>query len=225
MRKCFLTVVLAALVCLPAIAQFPGMMGRGGATGAALLSIEGVQKELKLTDDQKEAIAKAGKERNAAFAKAREDMDKEGFQTAMEGFTKAMTKVVADLKPEQKKRLLGIEVQLAEKNKTVAIFKNADVVKALALTATQKESVKELLSENEKDAKELREDAKGDRTKFREVFQKVQKMSADTYAKIAKSLSEKQLAAWKELQGEKFEVTFPKGGFGGKGKAKKTDDN
>jgi hypothetical protein len=226
MRKCFLTVALATLVCLPVVAQFPGTMGGGRFSGAALLSNEGVQKELKLTADQKEAIAKAGKDRQAAFTKAREDMDTSGVQTAMQGYTKAMAKVQADLKPEQKKRLLGIEVQLAEKNKTVAIFKNADVVKALALTAKQKESVKELLTEYEKDVKEIFEDAKGDRSKVRSAFQKIQKMGGDTYTKIAKSLSEKQVAAWKELQGDKFEVVFPKGRFNPKkDRAKKTDDN
>ena len=53
-----------------------------------------------------------------------------------------------------------------------------------------------------------------------------QKMGGATYDKIVKSLDEKQVAAWKEIQGDKFEVTFPKGGFGPKGKEKaKKDDN
>jgi Spy/CpxP family protein refolding chaperone len=222
MRKICLTVVLAALVCVPALAQFRGM-GMGD-MGATLLAIEGVQKELKLTDDQKEAITKATKDRTDAFAKARQDMDREGFTTAMEGYTKAMTKVKADLTAAQKKRLLGIEVQVADKNKTVTIFKNADVIKALALTDKQTESVKEQLSTFEADSKELMEDAKGDFTKMRGIMQKMQKMGGATYDKIVKSLSEKQVAAWKEIQGDKFEVTFPKGNFGPKGKAKK-DDN
>jgi Spy/CpxP family protein refolding chaperone len=227
MRKLFLTVTLAALVCLPALAQFRGM-GMGGDMGAILLANEGVQKELKLTDEQKSAVAKAAKDRQAAFTKAREDMDREGFQTAMESYNKAMTKVKADLKPEQKKRLLGIEVQVADKNKTVTIFKNPEVVTALALTDKQKDSVKELLTTYEADAKELFDDAKGDFTKMRGIMQKVQKMGGETYTKITKSLSEKQLAAWKELQGDKFDVVFPKGGgFNPKGKdrPKKNDDN
>lgn len=225
MRKLFLTIALAALVCVPALAQFRGM-GMGD-MGATLLAIEGVQKELKLTDDQKEAVTKATKDRTDAFAKAREDMDREGFTTAMEGYTKAMTKVKADLTTAQKKRLLGIEVQVAVKNKTVAIFKNADVIKALAPSDKQKESVKELLSTLEADSKELFDDAKGDRTKMFSTMQKVQKMGGETYDKIVKTLSEKQVAAWKEIQGDKFDVVFPKGGFGprGKDKAKKTDDN
>ena len=201
MRKICLTVVLAALVCVPALAQFRGM-GMGD-MGATLLAIEGVQKELKLTSDQKEAITKATKDRTDAFAKAREDMDREGFQTAMEGYTKAMTKVKADLTAPQKKRLLGIEVQVSEKNKTVTIFKNADVIKALALTDKQTESVKEQLSTFEADSKELMEDAKGDFTKMRGIMQKMQKMGGATFDKIVKSLSEKQVAAWKDIQGEK----------------------
>ena len=228
MRKILLTVVMAALVCLPALAQFRGM-GMGGDMSATLLTIEGVQKEIKLSDDQKAAITKAGKDRTEAFTKAREDMDMEAGQKAQADYTKAIAEVKKALKSEQKKRLLGIEVQVAEKNKTAAIFKNAEVVKALAMTDKQKETLKELLSDNEKDAKELFEDAKaaGDFSKFREVGQKVQKMSAATYTKVSKGLSEKQVEAWKELKGEKFEVVFPKGGgFKGKDKPKekKTDD-
>ena len=225
MRKILLTVAMATLVCLPVMAQFRGM-GMGGDMSATLLTIEGVQKELKLTDAQKKDIAKAGKDRTEAFAKAREDMDMEGFQKAQEGYTKAIADVKKGLKTDQKKRLLGIEVQVAEKNKTAAIFKNAEVVKALDLTEKQTDSIKELMSENEKDAKELFEEAKGDRSKFKGAFEKIQKMGSKSYTKISESLSEKQLETWKELKGEKFEVTFPKGGFNPKGKAKekKTDD-
>ena len=226
MRKILLTVAMAALVCLPAMAQFRGM-GMGGDMGTTLLTIEGVQKELKLTDDQKKDIATATKERNDATRKAFEDKDFESMPKAMEAYTKAMAKVKAGLKSEQKKRLLGIEVQVAEEKKTAPIFKNADVVKALVLSDKQTDTVKELLSDNEKDAKELFEEAAGDRTKMRGIGQKVQKMSAESFTKIFKGLSEKQLVAWKELKGDKFEVTFPKfGGFNpkGKGKEKKTDD-
>lgn len=222
MRKILLTVVMAALVCLPALAQFRGM---GGDMSTMLLANEGVQKELKLTDEQKKEIATATKERNDANRKAFEDKDFSSMPQTMEAFTKAVAKVRDGLEPAQKKRLLGIEVQLAEKNKTAAIFKNAVVVKALAMTDKQKETVKELLSDNEKDAKELREEAGEDRSKFRAIGKKIQTMSAESYTKVSKSLSEKQLEAWKELKGEKFEVVFPKfGGGKGKDKAKKNDD-
>jgi len=227
MRKVLLTVALAALVYLPVMAQpGPGLFGRGGDLSAMLLANKDVQKEIKLTDDQKKDIEKAGKERQEAFAKAREDMDREGFQKAMETYTKAITKVKKDLKPEQQKRLLGIEVQVAEKNKTVAIFKNAEVVKALSLTEKQQDAVKELMSEYEKDAKEIFEEVKGDRTKFKGAFEKIQKMGGETFTKVTKSLTEKQQEAWKELKGEKFDVnlfgTFPKGK--GKDRPKKSDD-
>ena len=224
MRKILLTVAMAALVCLPVLAQRPGG-GRGFDLSSMLLSNEGVQKELKLTDEQKKEIAKAGKERQEAVAKAREDMDMEARQKAHEPYTKAISKVKAGLKSEQKSRLLGIEVQVSEKNKSVAIFKNAAVVKALKLDDKQKETLKELLTEYEKDVKEIFEEAKGDRTKFKGAFEKVQKMGGEAYAKVAKSLTEKQQEAWKELKGEKFEVTFPKFGPKGKDKPKpKSDD-
>src|SRR5262249_40766488 len=69
--------MLAAVIALPAMAQRPqrpggGGMGFGGPpTGVALLSSEDVQKDLKLSDEQKEKVktylAKQAEERRNAF--------------------------------------------------------------------------------------------------------------------------------------------------------------
>jgi len=225
MRKTLLTVAMAALLCLPALAQRPGA-GRGFDISSMVFSNEGVQKELKLTDDQKKELAKAAKDRQEAFAKAREDMDMEGFQKAQEAYSKAVAKVKEGLKPEQKKRLLGIEVQTAERFGSVAIYKNKDLLEALDLTAEQKKALAATLEEYEKDVKEIRDEAGQD---FAAAFRKMQALGKETFGKINKSLTEKQAAALKEIKGEKFEVAFPKGGFNPKGKGKdkpkaKTDD-
>jgi hypothetical protein len=237
MRKVFLTLGLMAVLSLPILAQRGGRGFGGGMMGpitsATLLSNKSVQDELKLTDDQKKDIKTAGEVRQKAFRKAQEDMDREGFQTAMQDYGKAMKKVADNLKTNQKERLLQIEVQLAVKNKSPRIFANPDVQKALKLTEKQTKMVKNTLSEADKDAKEVMEDAKGDFSKMREAFQKIQKLNQDSYAAISKSLDADQKKALETFQGTKFtgkgppfeQGRFGPGGGGRRGgKDKKTDD-
>src|SRR5262249_40423804 len=94
------------------------------------------------------------------------------------------------------------------------IFKNETVAKGLKLTDKQKSMIKDTLSSVEQDAKELREEAKGDREKMREIFQKIGKLREGAYTKITKSLSDDQKKAWKEMQGGEFGPTMP--AFGGR---------
>lgn len=219
MRKALLTAVLAGLIVLPVLGQpgrgpGGGMFGMGG--GNMLLANQDVQKALKLTDDQKESLKKASTNMREAMQKAREDMDREGFTKAMTAYNEEMTKVRDALTATQKKRLLGIEIQQAERSSQPRIFTRAEVQKALKLTDKQKETVKELIDEMDKDLKELMEDAKGDREKGMAAFKKMATMGKERYTKITKQLTADQKAAWKELQGEKVELRFggPGGGFG-----------
>jgi len=235
MRKAFLTLALVALVALPVLAQRGGrgFMGGGGDVSAQLLANKGVQEELKLTDSQKKDVKAATDARQKAFEKAREDKDFEAFGKINEDFTKAMKKVKDKLTSTQSKRLMQLEVQVAAKNKSVRIFQNPDVQKALKLTDKQKKKLKSTLSDLEKDTKELMEDAKGDFKKMRQAFGKMREMGQEAYTTVTKTLTEEQQKTWKTLGGEKFEgkgVPFesPFGKFGkGKdkgGKRKKKND-
>ena len=131
---------------------------------------------------------------------------------------------------EVAKRFAQISIQVATKNNDANIFKNDDVVKALKLTDKQKASVKETLSDLEKDAKEVMDDAKDDfRTKGKAAFTKVAGLRKEAYEKITKALTDDQSKAFKELAGDKFELKMEKGGFnkggkGGKNKKDKKDD-
>jgi hypothetical protein len=219
MRKVLLTALLVGLLALPVLAQFPlgGMMGRA-MDGTALLGNEGVQKELKLNDEQKKAITAANKARQEAFRAAFQDKDRDAMQKATQDFTKAMGKVKDGLSKTQLARLTEIEIQVAVQMNQPSIFKNERVQKALKLTDKQKDAVKEALSDLDKDVKEMMEDAKGDREKMVAAFKKMQTMGKDSFTKITKTLSEAQKETWKKMQGEKFELKL--GGFGGKGKKK-----
>jgi len=225
MRKLVLTLVMAGLICLPVVAQFPfgGMMGKGGA--ASMLTSKDVQKELKLSDEQMKALTSATESRDKMMKAAREDMDFEAMRKGFEEYNTALEKIKDNLKPEQKKRFLQLEIQDAAKRTSPTIFSNAEVQKGLKMTSVQKEKVKTSLTELEKDVKEIQEDAKGDFSRFRETMEKVNGLNKDTYEKITKSFSEDQKKAWKEIQGEPFKGEFRANPFGkGKGKGKKKDD-
>ena len=135
-------------------AGFFGGGGRGiGAAG--LLRNDKVQEELKLTDDQKSDVQKAG---DTVRAKYKDDMDKArsgmDFQKMGE-LAKAqgedMEKAVAGvLKPEQSKRLKQIEVQAAG----LAAFSMDDVQSALKLTDAQKKDAKDATDALQKDVQD-----------------------------------------------------------------------
>jgi Spy/CpxP family protein refolding chaperone len=222
MRKCILTAVLAVMLALPILAQPPGGFGfgfgfgRGMGDGSALLALPDVQKELKLTDDQKSLISEAQKARSEAMRKAMEDKDREAMKTATEDFNKAISKVKDKLTSAQAKRLLQIEIQMAAQMNQISIFNRKEVAEGLKLTEEQKATVKEIQEDIQKDMRELMQDAKGDRQKMFGMMQKMQTMNREAFAKITKKLTEEQKAAWKEMQGEPFKMSF--GGFPGKGK-------
>jgi len=230
MRKGILFAVLIGLLALPVLAQFPGGGFRGAMDGNALLGLPDVQKELKLTDDQKEVVKKATDARREAMRNAFSggNFDREAMQKATEEYNTAMSKVRKDLKPEQTRRLLGIELQAAEKAKSPRVFASPDVQKAIKMTDEQKQTVKELMSDMEKDLKELRDDAKGDREKLTALGKKMVSMNQEAYTKITKKLTEDQKTALKELKGEEFKGNLnPFGGRqgkGGKGNRPKKDD-
>jgi hypothetical protein len=232
MRKALLTLALASLLAVPALAQFRfgGMGFGGGADATALLGNQSVQDELKLSDAQKKDIKTATDARNEAFRKAREDMDFEGIRPAQEAFTKAMKKVQEKLTTTQSQRLMQIEVQVATKNNNPRIFQSEAVQKALKFTDKQKKLVKSTFADFEKDMKELFEENKGN---FRKIGEKMSEMNKEAMSTITKTFDADQQKGWKSLGGEKFEGKgfpfemkgFGKGGFGkgGKGKKKKDD--
>jgi Spy/CpxP family protein refolding chaperone len=114
-----LTVLGAMLVAVSAYAQpneggAPGGRGRGMGGPGMLLRSEQIQKELKLTDEQKEKVKALAAEPRGN----RQDMEK---------------KIAEILKPEQVERLKQIRLQMGG----AAALANREVVKALGLSDDQ----------------------------------------------------------------------------------------
>ena len=212
-----LTAALLVLATSPAFAQpQPGQPGRfgfgmtGGAPSAAmLLRNEKVQEELKLTDDQKTAVQKAGETVNDKYkddlAKARTDMDREKMADLRKTMGAELMKAVADvLKPDQTKRLKQIEVQAAGIN----AFTLDDVQAALKLTDAQKTAVKGAVDDMQKDVQDLFKDAQGDREKMTAAFKKIQDLRTDAVEQVVKGLTDDQKKTWTDLKGDKFELAL-----------------
>ncbi len=133
----------------------------------------------------------SAEEREKILAKVRETNDKA---------------LSSALKPDQMKRLHQIENQMAG----VRVFSQEQVQKDLKLSDDQKDSIKEIGEEAQKEMGEL----------FRGGFnqdsmKKVRALQKETMDKVRKVLNDDQKKALKDLLGEPFEINFP--GFGGGG--------
>jgi hypothetical protein len=211
----------------------------------AVVNNSGVQKELKLDEDQvksiREKVVTAGfgfgrggggfgkgkgggkgdfspeaKERMAkmfekmqALADVPEDQLEqkvlEAFKDDLEKPTKELEKI---LKPEQMTRLK----QIARQQGGPAAYLKADNVKDLSLTDEQKTKLKDIVTEYDKDAQELRRGTGGGKGGFGplppETREKLDALSKEATEKATNVLTAEQKTKWKELTGEAYTVRF-----------------
>jgi malate/lactate dehydrogenase len=232
LTKLLLTAGLAVAFVSLTLAQQP-MRGGGGfqLNEAALLVNKSVQEELKLTDAQKEKQAKIDEKFKADMKEAVANKDREAFTKINETRNTAATEVIKDLKPEQHKRLVQIFVQVNTTppmmgkggrggiGNPLVVFENEEVQKELKLTDKQKEMVKTIASDTQKDVKEIRDNIpKGDKDARTAANEKIQGLNKAAVEKITTSFTDDQKKLWKDLPGEKFEIKFDGGGRPGKKK-------
>jgi hypothetical protein len=217
MRLLRLAIVMALGLLLAGVAtaQGPGgppFGGFGGGLAGMLGTNKQLQDELKMDKDQVEKL-------NQAFAKVRDDLKDDMAKLRERGTTPeerteifkklndANAKAVDSvLKPEQVKRLHQIENQQAG----TRMFAKEDVQKALKLSDSQKEKIKGINDDLQKEMRELFQAGPGPDTMKKQ--QGLQKEAADNILKV---LNDDQKAALKDLKGEPFELA--RGGFGGPG--------
>jgi len=216
-----LVTILVGAFAAPALGQ-PPFGGRGGGFGGPgmLLQNKGVQKELKLSDEQiqkitdlTQKIRDKHKDDFAALEKLdqqeRREKGMELFRSIGEETNKELASV---LKPEQSKRLKQISIQ----QRGSQAFNEDDVQTTLKLTDDQKDKIKTLNEDAGKEMREIFQNAQGN---FREAGEKVSALRKETMEKVLALLTDEQKKSWKEMTGEPFEVKFeggPRGGFGGR---------
>ena len=208
--KAFLTVGLVAIAAGPASAQQGrGGFGGGGFGGAMLLTNKGVQKEMKLTDEQAEKVQTFAREFGA---KTREEYQgvtelpegerREKMQELGKTRAAALHKGLAEiLKPEQHKRFEQIELQAAGPN----AFATPKVVEGLKLTKEQRDSIRQVNEDLRKVMTDAREDFQNDREGAMKQMLEGRKAASE---KVMALLTAEQKSSWKEMVGEPFEVKY-----------------
>lgn len=214
----------------PGGGQPPGGTARGGMMmgggGIMLLSNESVQKELKVTDEQKEKLKKfaedlgpkmrermqgafqggGGGDREAMMAKVQEAMKKLNAEAMTE---LADAKILQD---DQMKRFKQIQIQVQLQREGPAVFAAEEVQKSLKLTDDQKDKLKGLAGEMRKDTGELMRDLRGGGEAAAEARKKMQTVAKEYTTKAKETLTDEQKKAWKELTGAPFELQMGRPG-------------
>jgi Spy/CpxP family protein refolding chaperone len=201
---------------------FGGFGGGFGGGGIGILRMEEVQKELKLTDDQKkdvEALQARVREEMPRFERGGQDLTQEERQKRGEEFAKKAqevnTKAEGDLakilKPDQMTRFEQLKLQregasaLAQKATADKLSLTEDQRKKIQDTiAASRESMRGVFNPNATD-----DERRAAMTKMREAREKLQ-------TDLVAVLTPEQKSAWDKMLGAKFD--FPAfGGGGGRG--------
>ncbi len=203
--KSMLVLGLALLLAGPALAQRgQGRGGFGGGFGGPgfLLQNPGVQKELKLSDDQVKQITQT--------TESIRDKHRDEFE--------ALGKLEGRLK----------EITLQQEG--ARAFNDPEAQKALNLTDDQKEKIKTINEDAAKEMGDLfpprgRRGGGGggappDPGAFKERMTKMAAMRKETLDKVTSVLTDDQKKTWKDMTGAHFEVKFefPPGGPRGGGR-------
>ncbi len=207
MKRFYLTAAMAVIALLglaqAASAQRFGGPSNGGLQSLALVRNEAVQKELKLTDEQKEKLAK-----KVEALRGNPPNVQDPLQRFREMNKKRAEIVKEVLDKKQQKRLEEIQLQRTG----AAAMADPDIAKKLKLDDDQKEKMKKILMEDRAGAKPFdRTATQEERQKFiTEMRKRVEKRNTALLA----VLTPEQKEAFEKMQGEKFE--FPqRNGNGG----------
>lgn len=195
---------------------FGGGFGGGGGFSlkTLLVSNKALQDELKISDDLKEKFTKFTEAQRAEMEKLQGMGNDDEAQIAR---LKVQIKMIEDrmalmkgLSSEQTKRLTQIERQ----QMGLRAFSDEKIVKELNLTDAQKEKVKAVNEDYNKDQREL---FSGGGFGSPETQKKLTALREEAMDKIEESLTQAQRKQWKEMVGEKFDTSKLFGGFGGAG--------
>jgi Spy/CpxP family protein refolding chaperone len=206
MRTFGKSILALGVLCLFASQAHAQQRGFGMGGGLQLYMNSGVQKEIKLTEDQvskvREIVTDIRGKYQDKLQEARDAQDREKSmklnQEMMADAKKAMAEV---LKPEQVKRFT--EIQMQQMN--VMAFQNPEVQKKIALTDDQKEKIKGINDDAMADRREIMQGFQDDREG---TMKKLAEFNKGLMAKVTALLTDDQKKTWKEMTGEPFEVKF-----------------
>jgi Spy/CpxP family protein refolding chaperone len=195
-----------------------GMFGGMGGDPSFLLSIEPIQKELTLTEEQKTKVGDMAQENRDAMQDIFQMAPEERTKKLQERATANRKKIADLLQKPQMERLDEISLQMAMQNggaQLATLLMRSDVAEKVNLAADQKKKLEDLVADNTKKMQEIRDNNQGDFQGMREAMTKLQTEQKD---KITAALTSEQKDKLEKLQGKKFDLTSIQmgRGFGGK---------
>ena len=196
-------VVALVLMVMQGVAKAQGFFGFMRGNPLMLLNQESVQKELKLTDEQKTKINEL---RQSAREKMQEifQADQAERQQKMQALNQENRKALETiLNAEQGKRILEIVYQ----QRGAMAFADPEVAKALNLNEEQQGKVK---TTTEEMAAAMRELFTQGQAPDEEARKKMDELRKSTGEKLVALLTPEQKTKWTALQGEPFkgEIRF-----------------
>jgi Spy/CpxP family protein refolding chaperone len=193
-----------------------GWMEAGGGL-LGLLRLEQVQKELNLSDQQKEKLKGLGREARPERPADGGDLTPEERQQKLDEFRKKarermekIEKRLAEiLKPEQLERLKQIRLQATG----AAALADPQVVKALGITDDQRAKLKKLYDGAGEKRRELRgsmRDLSPDEreAKRAENQKKIRQIEKELMDKALEVLTPEQREKFEKMKGKKFDLDF-----------------
>jgi hypothetical protein len=133
----------------------------------------------------------------------------------------AVLKALADvLNPEQMKRLKQIDLQV----KGYKALGDAKVQTALKMTSEQKDNVKTIIDDSDREMREVMKEAQGGGG-FQELREKMTSLRKEAQTKALGVLNADQKREWHDMTGEEFKLDFAPGGGGGFRKGRKGGKN
>ncbi len=168
-----------------------------------LLSLSAVQKELKLTAQQKEAL----QEKLAAFRSGRifQGLSREEVRKRVEEIDKQVEDVLTNvLNEKQRKRFEELQLQRAGPR---FVLTDPEIAKKLNLDQDQQQKIKKTIAENRPAARiDLKNATHEER---REYFAKMQERLEKINAAVLAVLMPDQKEAYEKMLGEKFTLPQP----------------
>ena len=199
---------LVALLAAPAAAQ-QGRGGRfGGASLASLLGNSGVQKELKLDDqqvDKAKDLAEKTREESREKFQGLQDLSQDERRAKMQEINREINATTLKaagefLKPEQVARLKQISLQV----RGVQAFNDPEVQKKLNLTDSQKGEIQAIAQESMEGARGLFSQDQSPEER-EAAMKKIAEIRKQALTKVEAKLNDEQQKTWKELIGSPFE--------------------
>lgn len=208
--KAVLALGVAALLAGPAQAQgFRGGFGMGGNLGF-LATNKGVQKELKVSDDQAQKIQQWSEEFRDKMREKMEAIPQDERREKMPALMREMGEqsrkdLKGILKDDQMTRLEQIALQ---QRGPEAAVNDPKVAEKLKITDDQKNKIQSI-QEDARGQMPSRDDFQNDRDAAMKKMADVRKQSRE---KVMNLLSSEQKDTWKEMTGAPFEVRFERPG-------------